>query len=78
VSSVEEIPIVKFDEADGDEVAVFIDLDEPTEEDVLRLYKTYLEGGGKPYEPYDSMLKEHERRAHASEADQGTEKETSE
>ena len=56
----EEVPIIALDEGGEEDVTVFIDLEEPSRESILKLYKTYREGGGEPYEPYESMLRESE------------------
>jgi hypothetical protein len=51
-------PTVEFDDPDADElVTAFIEIPEPTTEQMLALYKAYRETGGDPYEPYESLLK---------------------
>lgn len=54
---VEEIPVLTdLNGPESDDVTVFIEVGDPTEEEILRLYQTYRDGGGDAYEPYESML----------------------
>ena len=66
MATMEEVPRVSLSEIDSDEVTVFIELEKPTEDDLVKLYKTYREGGGEAYEPFESKLRECEARSEAA------------
>ena len=52
------IPVIRdLNAPEGDDVTVFLEVEDPPETELLRLYRTYRDGGGEPYEPYESMLK---------------------
>jgi hypothetical protein len=62
----EAIPVIRdLNQPEGDDVTVFIEIDDPSEEDLMRLYRTYREGGGEPYEPYESTMREQDQTAAA-------------
>jgi hypothetical protein len=55
----EKIPVITdLDGPERDEVTVLIEIDDPPEDEVLRLYRTYRDSGGEPYEPYESMMRD--------------------
>lgn len=46
-------------EAQEDESYFAVYLPEPTEQEMLSMYRIYRDGGGQPYEPYEHMLVKH-------------------
>jgi hypothetical protein len=48
--------VVDLDEPEDDDVTVFIEVEEASQAELLRLYEIYRDNGGAPYEPYESML----------------------
>jgi hypothetical protein len=73
METVENIPIVSIDDPEeSDEVTVLMEVEPPSVDDVLNLYKLYREGGGDPYEPYEAMLRERDNGTSETPTNQGT------